>query len=119
MSSLAPRADSDDEAQILNAVDRFLERDVEPVAHDLEHADEWPADIVAKMTELGLFGATISAEYGGLGLSASTYTKIVERIGGLDERLGHLQLTPDHGCSGREIRDRRAKTEMAAQVRGW
>ena len=80
MSSLAPRADSDDEAQILNAVDRFLERDVEPVAHDLEHADEWPADIVAKMTELGLFGATISAEYGGLGLSASTYTKIVERV---------------------------------------
>ena len=79
-SSLAPRADSDDEAQILNAVDRFLERDVEPVAHDLEHADEWPADIVAKMTELGLFGATISAEYGGLGLSASTYTKIVERV---------------------------------------
>ena len=32
------------------------------------------------MAELGLYGATISPEYGGLGLSASTYAKIVERV---------------------------------------
>jgi alkylation response protein AidB-like acyl-CoA dehydrogenase len=80
MSSLLPKADSDDEAQILDAVDRFLARDVAPFAHDLEATDTWPEEIVAKMTELGLFGATIGAEYGGLGLSASTYAKIVERV---------------------------------------
>jgi len=65
---------------ILDAVDRFLERDVAPVAHALEARDEWPAEIVEKMKELGLFGATIGEEYGGLGLSATTYTKIVERV---------------------------------------
>lgn len=68
------------ESLILDAVDRFLERDVRPVAHDLEAKDEWPAEIVEKMKELGLFGATIGEEYGGLGLSAATYSKIVERV---------------------------------------
>ena len=80
MSSLKPAAEHDDEAQILDAIDRFLERDVAPVAHDLEARDEWPAEIVEKMKGLGLFGATIGTEYGGLGLSASTYCKIVERV---------------------------------------
>ena len=52
--------DNFDESLILDAIDRFLERDVRPVAHDLEASDTWPADIVESMKELGLFGATIS-----------------------------------------------------------
>jgi len=70
----------DDEAAVLDAVDRFLAREVAPHAHALEQADEWPAKIVEGMQALGLFGATISQDYGGLGLSASTYAKIVERV---------------------------------------
>lgn len=73
-------ADSDDEVQILDAVDRFLERDVRPCAHDLEASDTYPETIVEKMKTLGLFGATIAPEYGGLGLPATTYVKIVERV---------------------------------------
>ncbi len=68
------------EALILDSVDRFLERDVRPVAHELEANDAYPDEIVEKMKELGLFGATISPEYGGLGLPATTYSKIVERV---------------------------------------
>jgi alkylation response protein AidB-like acyl-CoA dehydrogenase len=70
----------DDEALILDSVDRFLERDVVPVAHALEANDAYPTDIAAKMRELGLFGATIGPEYGGLGLPVTTYAKIVERV---------------------------------------
>ena len=73
-------ADNYDESLILDSIDRFLERDVRPVAHDLEASDTWPAEIVESMKELGLFGATISPEYGGLGLPATTYSKIVERV---------------------------------------
>ena len=69
-----------DEALILDSVDRFLEREVKPYAHELEANDTWPEAIVESMRELGLFGATIGAEYGGLGLPASTYAKIVERV---------------------------------------
>jgi len=70
----------DTEQQILDTIDAFVRRDVEPHAHALEKADTYPEEIVARMKELGLFGATISAEYGGLGLSCTVYAQIVERI---------------------------------------
>ncbi|MCH9012918.1 MAG: acyl-CoA dehydrogenase family protein [Proteobacteria bacterium] len=72
--------DADDEALILDSIDRFLERDVKPYAHELEARDEYPREIADKLADLGLYGATISPEHGGLGLSAATYAKIVERI---------------------------------------
>jgi alkylation response protein AidB-like acyl-CoA dehydrogenase len=72
----APDAD----AELLDGIDKWLARDVRPYVLKLEHADEYPHEMVEQMKELGLFGATIPAEYGGLGLSATTYAKIVERI---------------------------------------
>ena len=65
---------------VLDSVDRFLEREVRPVAKQLELADEYPTEIVERMKELGLFGATVAEQYGGLGLSASVYARIVERV---------------------------------------
>jgi alkylation response protein AidB-like acyl-CoA dehydrogenase len=69
-----------EESMILDAVDKFLQTDVRPYAHDLEARDEYPAEIVEKMRALGLFGCLIEPEYGGLGLSSTTYAKIIERI---------------------------------------
>ena len=69
-----------DDALILDSIDRFLERDVRPVVRELEANDVYPQKIVDRLVELGLFGATIAPEYGGLGLSAGTYAKIIERI---------------------------------------
>ena len=69
-----------DDALILDSIDRFLERDVRPVVRELEANDVYPQKIVDRLIELGLFGATIAPEYGGLGLSAGTYAKIIERI---------------------------------------
>jgi alkylation response protein AidB-like acyl-CoA dehydrogenase len=66
-----------DERQILDAISKWLERDVRPKAHALEHDDVYPEEMVAQMKALGLFGATIPQAYGGLGLPASTYAKIV------------------------------------------
>ena len=72
--------DTDYEQIILDAVDKFLETEVRPHAHRLEKEDAYPTEMVEKMKELGLFGCIIAPEYGGLGLSTSTYAKIVERI---------------------------------------
>jgi len=69
--------DSSDESLILDSVQKWLERDVAPYAMDLEHSDTYPTEMVEQMKEMGLFGATISTEWGGLGLSASTYAKVV------------------------------------------
>lgn len=71
---------SDDDRLILDSIDRFLERDVKPHVHHLEHEDIWPEELVGKMRDLGLFGATIGTDYGGLGLSCTTYATIVERV---------------------------------------
>lgn len=72
--------DAEQEGLILEMLDRFLAVEVKPHVHKLEHDDEYPAAIVEKMKELGLFGCTIASEYGGLGLSTVTYAKIVEKI---------------------------------------
>jgi alkylation response protein AidB-like acyl-CoA dehydrogenase len=75
-----PNLEESDQAQLIAAIDRWLEREVRPVVKEHDHADRWPAKIVRQMQELGLFGATIGAEYGGLGLPATTYAEIVMRI---------------------------------------
>ena len=69
-----------DEAQLLDSIDRWLEREVKPIVREYDHADRYPTHIVEQMKEMGLFGATISPEYGGLGLSAATYARMVMRI---------------------------------------
>jgi len=65
---------------IIAGVRTFVEKEVLPVASDLEHRNEYPQALVDRMKELGLFGATIPEEYGGLGLSVSTYAMVVEEL---------------------------------------
>jgi alkylation response protein AidB-like acyl-CoA dehydrogenase len=72
--------ESTDEEQLLRSIERWLERDVKPVVKEHDHADRYPSEIVEQMKALGLFGATIGAEYGGLGLPARTYAQIVMQI---------------------------------------
>ena len=72
--------DASVEQQILATIDKWVEQELRPIAREFDQADEYPSDLVEQMKELGLFGATISEEYGGLGLSASTYARIVSRI---------------------------------------
>ncbi len=79
-ASIDTAEQQEQERLILSSIDRFLERDVQPYVRALEKDDIYPEDIVAGMKELGLFGATIPAEYGGLGLRPSLYARIIERI---------------------------------------
>jgi alkylation response protein AidB-like acyl-CoA dehydrogenase len=65
---------------VVAGVRTFVEKEVLPVASDYEHKNEYPQPLVDRMKELGLFGATIPEEYGGLGLSVTTYAMIVEEL---------------------------------------
>ena len=71
---------SEIDTMILDSLDKWLEKDVRPYASDLEHKDEYPHEMVEQMKSLGLFGATIGTEWGGLGLPVTTYSKIVTKI---------------------------------------
>jgi alkylation response protein AidB-like acyl-CoA dehydrogenase len=79
-ASSAPRLDPADEPQLLDAIDRWIDRDLKPIVKEYDHADRYPAQVVEQLKQLGLFGATIGAEYGGLGLPATTYARIVMRV---------------------------------------
>ncbi|MGW5054172.1 acyl-CoA dehydrogenase family protein [Actinokineospora sp. NPDC004072] len=81
MARLAQTAGlTDVQQEILATVKDFVDKEIIPHAQALEHADEYPADIVAGMREMGLFGLTIPEEYGGLGESLLTYALVVEQI---------------------------------------
>ena len=69
-----------DQQEFVDAVETWVEKELRPVARKYDLADEYPQDIVDQMKELGLFGATISEEYGGLGLSAWTYAQITMKV---------------------------------------
>jgi len=71
---------TDVQSEILKTVRSFVDDKILPVATGLEHRDEYPADIVEGMRDLGLFGLTIPEEYGGLGESLLTYALVVEEI---------------------------------------
>ncbi|MEO7194467.1 MAG: acyl-CoA dehydrogenase family protein [Pseudonocardiaceae bacterium] len=66
--------------EILATVKTFVDKEIIPVAQELEHTDTYPRAIVDGMREMGLFGLTIAEEYGGLGESLLTYALVVEQI---------------------------------------
>jgi alkylation response protein AidB-like acyl-CoA dehydrogenase len=72
--------DASEDSQILDMIDRWVARELKPIVKEFDHADRYPHEIVEQMKELGLFGATIAPEFGGLGLPASTYAKMVMSI---------------------------------------
>src|ERR1700760_4790837 len=81
MARLAQTAGlTDVQTEILSAVKSFVDKEILPYATELEHKDEFPEAIVEGMKEMGLFGLTISEEYGGLGESLLTYALVVEQI---------------------------------------
>jgi alkylation response protein AidB-like acyl-CoA dehydrogenase len=75
-----PATDEAVRSEIIETVRKFVQRDVTPVAADLERTDTFPAEIVEQMKQLGLFGVTIPEAYGGLGLDLLTYIGVIEEL---------------------------------------
>src|SRR5205814_9796566 len=65
---------------VVAAVRQFADKEVVPAACALEHAVAYPQDLVARMRDLGLFGALVPEAYGGLGLDVATYARVIEEI---------------------------------------
>jgi alkylation response protein AidB-like acyl-CoA dehydrogenase len=71
---------TDVQKEIVATVRDFVDKEVIPVANEMEHRDEYPEEIVAKMKEIGLFGLKIPEEYGGLGEPLTTYALVVVEL---------------------------------------
>ena len=98
--------------EVVEAVRRFVDREVMPVASELEHNDEYPHALVAKMKELGLFGATIPQAYGGLGLSFISYARLMAELsrgwmslaGVINSHLIMAYIIANHGSDEQKTR---------------
>ncbi|HLX59387.1 MAG TPA: acyl-CoA dehydrogenase family protein [Ktedonobacteraceae bacterium] len=73
------RLDADKQA-VVDEVRRFVDREVIPVAHELEQHDTYPVELIEKLKTLGIFSATIPEAYGGLGFDFLTYSQIIEQL---------------------------------------
>jgi alkylation response protein AidB-like acyl-CoA dehydrogenase len=71
---------TEEQSELLKLVRKFVDEQIIPVAMELERKDEYPAQIVEGMKEMGIFGLMIPEEYGGLGESLLTYALCVEEI---------------------------------------
>ncbi len=69
---------------IRETVRDFAEREIKPVAHDLDEKAEFSYDLTHKMGELGLFGMYLPEKYGGQGLDTLSYIIAVEEIARID-----------------------------------
>ena len=113
-----------DQQEFVDAVEVWVEKELRPVARQYDLADEYPHAIVEQMKELGLFGATISPEYGGLGLPARTYAEIVMRISSVWMAItgifnSHLMLAAAIERNGTEEQKRKYLPKMASgEMRG-
>ena len=65
-------------------VREFAEREIVPIAHDLDEREEFPRATLAKMAELGLMGMLVPEEYGGAGATTLDYVLGMEEISWAD-----------------------------------
>ena len=71
---------TEEQQLIVDTVREFVDREVIPIADDLEHEDTYPEKIVEQMKEMGLFGMMVPEEYGGLGMPLVTYALVVTEL---------------------------------------
>ena len=67
---------------LLATVRRFVRERLRPLEERVDREDEVPAEIVAEMREMGLFGLSIPEQYGGLGLTMSEEVRVALELGG-------------------------------------
>ena len=65
---------------IIGTIRKFVEKEVMPVASELEHRNEYPYELVRQMKEMGLFGLNIPEQYGGAEVDTTTFAMVFEEI---------------------------------------
>ncbi len=83
---------TEDQQLIRNMVREFAQKEVAPIAGEIDREKRWPAENVERMAELGLLGMTVPEAYGGSGADMVSYAIAVEELS---------RVCPSHGviCS--------------------
>jgi len=71
---------TEDERAVVHLVREFVDRDVKPVARELEHDNTYPDTLIGQMKQLGLFGLAIPEPWGVARVSAPCYALVTEEL---------------------------------------
>ncbi|WP_233492306.1 acyl-CoA dehydrogenase family protein [Blastococcus sp. TF02A-30] len=71
---------STEEQAVVAAVREFVDRDVRPVARELEHADAYPEKLIEQMKQLGIFGLAVPEQWGGTPVSMPCYALVTAEL---------------------------------------
>src|SRR5437764_6167011 len=71
---------TDEETQSVATGATFVDREVRPVARDLEHANTFPAALIERMAALGVFGLVVPMTYGGSAVSAPCFAAVAAEL---------------------------------------
>ncbi|OZC63042.1 acyl-CoA dehydrogenase [Rhodococcus sp. 15-725-2-2b] len=69
-----------EESALVKTVKDFVEKQVKPTAHDLEHANEYPEELIDTMKAIGIFGLAIPEPYGYGTVSMPCYVQVTEEL---------------------------------------
>lgn len=71
---------NEEEASIIETVRAFVDREVKPAAHKLEHDNTYPEELIGKMKQLGIFGLAIPEPWGEVRVSTPCYALVTEEL---------------------------------------
>ncbi|MCA9755648.1 MAG: acyl-CoA dehydrogenase [Candidatus Eisenbacteria bacterium] len=71
---------SDEEKMIIELAREFAEKELRPIAHEIDVEKRVPIEVLRKMQEVGLLGLMIPEEYDGAGVSTACYVQVIEEL---------------------------------------
>src|SRR5436305_4308463 len=71
---------TDEETQYVATIASFVDREVRPVARELEHANTFPADLIERMRALGVFGLVVPEQFGGSPVSTACFATVAAEL---------------------------------------
>jgi alkylation response protein AidB-like acyl-CoA dehydrogenase len=91
---------TEEQTMLRKMVHEFAEKELKPVAAEIDRTGEFPRDNVRKMGELGLMGMTISPEFGGAGMDTVCYAIAVEEVSRVCGSTGLIMASHNSLCTG-------------------
>lgn len=90
---------SEEQQAIQAMVREFAQREIAPVAADLDKREAFPTEIVRKLSELGLMGILLPKAYGGAGMDYISYALILEELARHDASMALTVESHNSLCS--------------------
>lgn len=91
---------NEQQKMIKNMIKEFSEKEIAPIAEELDKKEQYPTQTLEKMAKLGILGTIIPTEYGGAGLDSITYATVIEEISKHCASTGVVTSVHNSLCAG-------------------